>query len=246
MSIDVKTYPGKTADQRGWGPGWPHDNSANCVPLVAIGVSFPAGVHRDLHDLFVMLLEESEARGYIKLHAGWCWGYFGRYISGSTVPSNHSWGLAGDINAPENPYTYDPHAAHTIGREMANLWNAYGFRWGGDYPTHFDYMHFEFMGTPADAKRLTAKARKAGLGMALTNAQEQTLKEAQALIAALTKGIRSPDGTPSSPGGAGARIAAAVNGGGASVPPPVGTPKHVHTVKVLGRTLTSSEPQDPS
>jgi D-alanyl-D-alanine carboxypeptidase len=42
---------------------------------------------------------------------------------------------------------------------MADLWNAYGFRWGGDYPTSKDWMHFEFMGMPEDARELTEKAR---------------------------------------------------------------------------------------
>ena len=42
---------------------------------------------------------------------------------------------------------------------MADLWNAYGFRWGGDYPTSKDWMHFEFMGVPEDALELTDRAR---------------------------------------------------------------------------------------
>jgi hypothetical protein len=47
---------------------------------------------------------------------------------------------------------------------MPDLWNAYGFRWGGDYITRPDAMHYEYMGSVADAIRHTALARQNRLG----------------------------------------------------------------------------------
>jgi hypothetical protein len=44
---------------------------------------------------------------------------------------------------------------------MAKLFNRYGFAWGGDYTgSRRDYMHMEFMGTPAQAATATALARR--------------------------------------------------------------------------------------
>ena len=37
------------------------------------------------------------------------------------------------------------------------LWKAHGFLWGGDYAGNKDAMHFEFLGSVADARALTAK-----------------------------------------------------------------------------------------
>jgi hypothetical protein len=47
---------------------------------------------------------------------------------------------------------------------MPDLWNAYGFRWGGDYITRPDAMHYEFVRSVAEAARLTAVARQNRLG----------------------------------------------------------------------------------
>jgi peptidoglycan hydrolase-like protein with peptidoglycan-binding domain len=51
---------------------------------------------------------------------------------------------------------------------MPDLWNAYGFRWGGDYLTlggsYADAMHYEFMGSLGDCTRLTQVARTNRLG----------------------------------------------------------------------------------
>jgi peptidoglycan hydrolase-like protein with peptidoglycan-binding domain len=51
---------------------------------------------------------------------------------------------------------------------MPDLWNAYGFRWGGDYKSNPDAMHYEFMGSVGDMIRFTQLARKNLLGDART------------------------------------------------------------------------------
>ncbi|MFL5736743.1 MAG: M15 family metallopeptidase [Actinomycetota bacterium] len=205
MTVNVNSS--LRADARGWGPGWPHC-SVHAVPLVVGGTSFPAGVAPEIHDLLELLLVESEKRGLVKLHPGWCWGYGCRPITGTTtVPSNHSWGLAIDINAPVNGYGS---ASHTIEQPMATLWNRYGFRWGGNYSTTKDWMHFEFMGTPADAREMTDKARKDfGQEDALTKAEKEQLDQVWAFVQELEK--RLAPGKDSAPAGASAdRVARAV------------------------------------
>jgi len=169
------------ASERGWGDGWPAVRSAEMVDLVVGGISFPGGVHRDVAGLMETLIAASVDQGWLTLKDGWCWGYANRPIKTPTggftdTPSNHSWGLAIDINAPENPFGG---VSHAIPEEMGNFWESWGFRWGGHYETTQDWMHFEFMGTPEDALTLTEKAR--GEFDMLTENQLRTLDWAEGM-----------------------------------------------------------------
>jgi hypothetical protein len=156
-----------------------------------------------------LLLIESEKRKLVTLHPGWCWGYGCRPITGTTsVPSNHSWGLAIDINAPVNGYGA---SSHTIQQPMATLWNRYGFRWGGNYTGNKDWMHFEFMGTPTDAREQTDQARKdfgAEGDDPLTKAEKRQLDEAFAFVQQVEK-ILGPKQKEAPAGAAGERVARA-------------------------------------
>jgi len=87
-----------SAQTRGWGPGWPTSRLADQVPLKYI----TGRIHKDIHELVSLLCQETERRGY-GINPKWSWGYASRPIAGTRVPSNHSWGLAIDINAPVNP-----------------------------------------------------------------------------------------------------------------------------------------------
>jgi hypothetical protein len=172
MSINLDSS--LSAAQRGWGSGWPYCSSHMMESFVFSGqnggIAFPAGLRIEVIDLCVALLTETEERGYL-MHPGWCWGYGCRAIRGTSVPSNHSWGLAVDLNAPVNPLG-------AISWEMpawvGPLWNEYGWRWGGNYSGRKDAMHFEFMGTPADAAAMTAKAKE--MLVSLNKEQENQLK----------------------------------------------------------------------
>jgi D-alanyl-D-alanine carboxypeptidase len=146
------------ATDRGWGQGWPHCQTDKIVPLTVKRCSFPAGVRREIKELATILLEETERRGY-HLHPGWCWGFSCRPITGTTtVPSNHSWGLALDINAPSNPY--GPVLHTDMPSWMPRLWARYGFRWGGTYSGNKDAMHFEYVKSRSSVARYTRKARR--------------------------------------------------------------------------------------
>ncbi len=154
-----------------WGPGWPNCQHSkinkNFYADTKNGRTyFPGGVRNEICDLVNRLCKETVNRGYrlgTRDNPSYgCWGFSCRPIRGSSSPSNHSWGLAVDINAPTNPM--GPVLITDMPGWMPDLWNAYGFKWGGDYKTRPDAMHYEFMGSVADAARLTQVARDKRLG----------------------------------------------------------------------------------
>jgi len=63
--------------------------------------------------------------------------------SPTAPPSNHAYGAAIDINAPENPYGATP----TMDPKIVTIFERWGFLWGGKYLTP-DGMHFEY-GSPS-------------------------------------------------------------------------------------------------
>lgn len=143
---------GGTAASRGWGPGWPRCQTQKLTTVdAAPGVRL--SVHRDIAPLVTWLCEETVRRGY-RLRPGQCWGFACRAIRGSSAPSNHSWGLAVDLNSLANPMGSS--LVTDMPRWMPRLWTEHGFRWGGDYLGRKDAMHYEYVGTPRDAEGLVA------------------------------------------------------------------------------------------
>jgi hypothetical protein len=64
--------------------------------------------------------------------------YYPRFIAGTTTLSNHSFGLAMDLNTPGNQ-------RGTVGemdRGVVAIFKKWGFAWGGDW-NYTDPMHFE-------------------------------------------------------------------------------------------------------
>lgn len=148
-----------SAQERHWGPGWPN-NRAGDMAWAESGDGVRVFVHKDIAELVSLLMTETEQRGYDKMdNTHDDWGYANRPIAGTTTASNHSWGLAVDLNASKNPYT-SGNIITDMPAWMPNLWNEYGFRWGGDYNSVKDAMHYEFMGTPQDAKNMLEKAKR--------------------------------------------------------------------------------------
>jgi hypothetical protein len=79
--------------------------------------------------------------------------------SDPSVLSNHSWGTALDVNEATNPYTRGklitdmPAAMIRSVREIRTVDLVQVFRWGGDYTSVKDAMHFEIIATPAELAR---------------------------------------------------------------------------------------------
>jgi hypothetical protein len=155
----------RSAASKGWGGGWPLCQGAagNIVSVYAEKSGARFNVHRRIAVLVDTLIDRMEARGYLCKPAQ-CGAFNCRAISGTKTSSNHSWGLALDINWTDNPYT-------STGRRLIPNWvadeifNPYGFAWGGDYSgRRKDFMHFEFLGTPAQADQATALLQRDGDG----------------------------------------------------------------------------------
>jgi hypothetical protein len=140
------------ARSRGWGPGWPADRRRDMARVVwgDVGV----WVHNAIAPIVADLIRRTEAMGY-NVRGDWSWGYANRAIAGTRTPSNHSWGLAVDLNAPAN--AVGPTLRTDLPPEIVALWRDHGFRWGGAYAGVKDPMHFEFLGTPADAADVRAR-----------------------------------------------------------------------------------------
>jgi len=88
----------------------------------------------------VAALTEIQARGLAdKIHPGEYAGcFYPRFIAGTTKLSNHSFGLALDLNVPGNQ-------RGTVGemdRGVVDAFKRWGFAWGGDWG-YTDPMHFE-------------------------------------------------------------------------------------------------------
>jgi D-alanyl-D-alanine carboxypeptidase len=177
---------------RGWGPGWPlcqepKQRWINLSNGVALQVRF------EISELTNLTLNECLRRGYLIRDPDSA-GYVCRAIANTLIPSNHSWGLAFDINWRDNPMS-----THTtnIPRWMVELMWSFRFYWGGWYNDP-DPMHFEFIGTPADAVKYTAAARKAYTmtqphpEVDLVKKQEDALAEVWAVLVALRDGVKAP------------------------------------------------------
>ena len=104
------------------------------------GTSLP--VRSEIAPLLIGLAAEFHKK-VEPLHTGWCWGYAYRAVRGASRPSFHSGGLAIDLNAPRHPLgkrnTFNAKQRATC-RALAKK---YGCRWGGDYSSRKDEMHFE-------------------------------------------------------------------------------------------------------
>jgi hypothetical protein len=149
--LDLRDYS-RLPSAKGWGAACSAARAT--VRLTEASVTVDARIA----ELVGLVMRACEARGYHfrKADTG---AYNCRKIAGTNTWSNHAWALAVDVNWRSNPYT-------TIANDtdipdwMHNLWNRYGFAWGGDYTGgKRDFMHFEFMGTPQQAQLGLALAR---------------------------------------------------------------------------------------
>lgn len=142
-----------TPEARGWGKGYP----VNRMPDMRLVVA-PSGakwyVHKDIAFIVSTAVNQIEANGYKFDHGPIDtdddWGYSNRPIRGSKRPSNHSWGLAIDIDAQNYPMGQRKKKPP---QWVIDTFRRFGFTWGGQWGRP-DPMHFEFMGTPADAARI--------------------------------------------------------------------------------------------
>lgn len=150
---------------KGWGSGWPNCQQDKITP----NALFVGGIRDELVELVDLLTTECIRRGFGFLTPG-CWGFGCRCVKTSSgpqdctpgihTPSFHSWGLAVDINAPRNVFGSDREDSEIATKFpwLPRLFAEYTFEWLG--PVNGDWMHFQFVGSPADAKNATEAARR--------------------------------------------------------------------------------------
>jgi len=68
--------------------------------------------------------------------------------------SLHSYGIAIDINASKNPYSFSGQLITNLPKEIINIFKDHGFYWGGDWKGFVDPMHFEWYGAKITGKIL--------------------------------------------------------------------------------------------
>lgn len=153
-AIEHYGNPGAPGSQQGreWA-------SRNIVQANIFGRSI--AVHKDAVRAFKhlsLLFRYHNPRYWDKVNEGTYddWGFAHRYIAGTTTLSNHSFGLATDIDATKNPRTSNPDESDSYiyrkARESILVVERIGFmRWGGRYSSP-DPMHFEVIWTPAKIK----------------------------------------------------------------------------------------------
>lgn len=144
------------ARQRGWGNGWPLCQRNRIVAVERAGVT--VYVRREIAQLAATLLDATERRHGYDIKRGQSWGFACRPIRGSRTPSNHSWGLAIDINATTNPMGSTFHS--DIPPAVVRMWWDCGFYWGGWYRQRPDAMHFEYVRKPGDVAADLARAQR--------------------------------------------------------------------------------------
>lgn len=87
-----------------------------------------------------------ESEGYLDLVISWAGSFYPRFVRGDNKNlSNHTWGTAFDINAPQNWLWKQPAAIGQKGclLPLVPIANFFGFFWGGHYRQRKDGMHFE-------------------------------------------------------------------------------------------------------
>lgn len=144
------------AQQRGWGSGWPNAQVDKMVTVSAAGVK--VRVRREIAALVETLLLVTEKMGY-DIKPKQTWGFANRAIRNTQTPSNHSWGLAIDINSLENPQATTLQT--NLPPSVVHAWETCGFYWGGRYQrSKPDAMHFEYVRRPQDVATDLARARQ--------------------------------------------------------------------------------------
>jgi len=148
--------------------GWPASQDKAAIgiedPKVpGTNVDFPQGIRKGDVTTILMYVAEQFHKHVEPLVDGDCWGYFYKFIEGSTTVSNHASGTALDLNAPKHPMgkagTFNASQVAKIREILAFCEGA--VRWGGDYSVRKDEMHFEINKGEMMVARIAAKIRAA-------------------------------------------------------------------------------------
>lgn len=144
-------------DARGWGPGWPRGVPPSQLTTIESKISkVKLLLHVDIAPLVKFAVDEVEARGYIydfgPTDINDDWSYANRQIGNTGVASEHSRGIAVDMDATKYP---QGQRKRRPPQWVDDIWAKYGFI-NGVYWANPDPMHYETRLTRAEAKWLIA------------------------------------------------------------------------------------------
>lgn len=133
-----------------WGPDCYHG------PMTTITLN--GGAKVPVHPKVVAAanaLNTALVKANYKARPGYTSSYNCRAITGGTKKSLHSYGIAIDINSDKNPYgktliTDMPASMVAAIKKIRTKNGRQVWRWGGDYTTNHDAMHFEIICSQAD------------------------------------------------------------------------------------------------
>lgn len=120
-----------------------------------------AGLNAAVYEAFQALDATMKTYGYVpraNTRTSWETGAYNcRRITNGSGYSLHAYGIAADINARTNPYgptlvTDMPRAMVAAAKAIRTKKRLQVFRWGGDYRSNKDAMHFEVVLSPAEMK----------------------------------------------------------------------------------------------
>ena len=162
--------------------GWPASADRAVINIQTISVPVRAGtlkipLRAEAAPALVAMLQWWDANiEPITLGSGLgTWGYAYRTIRGyTTTLSNHASGTAIDINAPKHPLgargTVQADKVAAMRAKAAEL----GLRWGGDYKSRADEMHFEVISPPSALVTSYSEAKASGSSAAVEAAKYST------------------------------------------------------------------------
>ena len=160
--------------------GWPALRSPNLdTNFNGGGVTFPPGVLAgEVSVILGRVATRFNAEVEPLVNPG-CWGHSYRAISGSSSFSNHASGTAIDCNAPAHPLgasgTFTAAQAATIHAIVDECEGT--VRWGGDYSSRKDEMHFEINVGPGDPAIARVAAKFGGGTPPPPGSDKPTLRE---------------------------------------------------------------------
>jgi hypothetical protein len=149
-----------TAQERGWGKGWPDCQGSKMTTIHPAGRAITCRTEAAVVFSYYVSRYDAEVEDINSVPDD---GAFAcRPIRGSEPPvaSNHSWGLALDLNWQKHPLGES--GTFTAPQLLAlrlMLHEVLFMRWGGDYEHRKDEQHHEFMGTPSDMLALTRRVK---------------------------------------------------------------------------------------
>lgn len=118
-------------------------------------------VHKKLASEITSVFEDMVAAGF-RVKSSDTYAYNWRIVTGGSSLSQHSFGVAIDINSADNPYysntsnisVYNPSDTRSfhINDQIVQIWYDHGFYWGGCFGSNIDIMHFSYTEKPRSTR----------------------------------------------------------------------------------------------